>query len=112
MTNDAVSRKQCLLLIGLSNLVWLAVLLVALGIMAREQRAVARQQANEIVQEKIVDMQKELKSKLYPMYDELGVEYDRTTGDFWEIIGPLLRLTEPTLGSQHPQPGRGEEDAS
>jgi len=105
MSSKPVTRIGLILVLTLNNIVWLIVLAAAFN-MNVIQDHVARRYAREAVSEKVEEYLEDLKGRLVPMYEEMGIDYRTDAKTVWEVLDPLLRLAEPFHeNDRSPDPG-------
>jgi len=95
MIDNHSTGKASVCLFLLNDIILLA--LLALGILVYHQRCEENCQviARRAVQQREDELLGDMKTRLLPMYEDLGLEYDPGAKDIWGILRPFFRLTRP-----------------
>ena len=98
MNENMLTMKSFYRTIVITNIVWLMIIGVLTAMLAHRDEQVARSSADKAVNAKVAEMCNEVKAAVFPMYDDLGIQYDPNTTQLVDVLRPLLQLAQPFDG--------------
>jgi len=112
MNEKMLTMKAFYRTIVVTNVAWLVILGVLTAMLANRDEQVARSSADKAVNAKVAEMCNEVKAAVFPMYDDLGIQYNRESTQLLDVLRPLLQLGQPFDGEgsrkNKPDVERGE----